>query len=420
MIAVLAQVLALASGLLVNFLYPLVFGLAHYGEFLKYALPTLVLHRVVDMASESLIALPMETGFFRFSAICVGLMGLVAFLALWLAGVTQFIDLRLFCSLLATSVIMLVLHRDRRFGALASYLAIFNVSFCGVTTIAATTGALDLVDILVLTNLVGVIVGTFLLRGRVGEAMPLTSTTQTLTSVLKKIPNALGGTLSANAITNIFPLVVAGFLSAGELAKFRIFTSILQSSTSLFPLNTKSVLSLMREETHRLDFARWLDLAYWYFLLFAGGILVLSGFFPKWAIYGSAALMMIPFFWLVLLERYGITGGHSLALGKVGLIGLIVALLTCALWVRTEAEAVTAMCMLIAIQTTMLAAILLSGKSRYLVFYAAVLLSALVILTILGSWKSAWVVLLAVAYGLAFMRLSRAHLCLIIGREEYK
>lgn len=418
MLAVLAQILALASGLLVNLLYPLAFGLAAYGGFLKIALPTLVLHRAVDMANEALIAAPPGKGFFLVSALCVGLTAVLALLALAATGLLEYINLPLFGSLLATSLIMLSLHRDRRFGALVIYLAVFNVAFCTLTAQAATTGRLDLVEVLVLTNLTGAITGLFLLRQRIREPLPQAGMAQTIRQIVHHIPRTFGATLSVNAITNLFPLLVAGTLSATELAKFRIFSSVLQSSASLFPLHTKAVLSLLREKTYRTAVDHWLDLTYWYFLLIVCSLLALATFFPQWTLYGSAALMMIPFAWLILLERYGIASGHSATLGKASLIGLALTLLAGRLWVHDEATAVGAACLLIAAQTGLLCALLLAWGTARRLLGATLLLSALAVLALtqagpIQSWPPLWAALPAVVYGLVFMRLSRAHLQLI-------
>lgn len=384
----LVQILILTSGLLMNFAYPLVFGLESYGSFLQAVLLTLVCHRLIDIIAEPLIALITEERFFvTCLAFNLGSGALVWAVAPSL-GFGK-VDLPLLFVMLSSSSVMLSLHRLRLLRALVGYLVVFNVSFIGLVLFQyydADSGP-GLRGILLLTNSIGVVIG-FILLARVsawrgGISSTLLDVVQTAAI---QMPIALCSTLIFSFLTTIFPLLCSPMLDASSLARLRVLISIAQASISAFPVNAKAIFVAMHSSGSAARLVPLLRAAFWYFFVAAASVVVLASFRQEFESYASVAAVMITFFWMVCLERYFLALGlrkRLIVMNAIGFVGL------CAVsfWVKDFQDALSVYAVSVGLYATLLVVVAQIWRSAPIVFmFIPVTVSAIVVGSVMRAF----------------------------------
>ncbi|TCO80341.1 hypothetical protein EV699_115119 [Plasticicumulans lactativorans] len=399
----LVQILILTSGLLMNFAYPLVFGLKSYGSFLQTVLLTLVCHRLIDIVAEPLIALIAEERFFVTSLAFNLVLGALAWTVAPLFGVGE-VDLPLLFVMLSSSSVMLSLHRLRLLRALVGYLIVFNVSFIGLVLFQLydSESGPGLRGILLITNSVGVVVG-FVLLARVSTWRGGIS--HTLLGVMRtaavQMPIALCSTLIFSFLTTIFPLLCSPILDASSLARLRVLISIAQASISAFPVNAKAIFVAMHSSGAAARLIPLLRVAFWYFFVAAAFVVVLARFRLEFEPYANVSGVMITFFWMVCLERYLLALGLRKRLMAMNAIGFV-ALCTVSFWVKDFQDALSVYAVSVGLYATLLIVVAQVGRSASI---ALMLIPAIVSIMVVGAVMQVFDLLLAVAClgGLAFV-----------------
>jgi hypothetical protein len=190
---------------------------------------------------------------------------------------------------------------------------------------------LSIVDILILTNLIPCLFAVAVLFSH-GAKLPMgRQLFSTCRHVLKLLPRMITITLVFNLFTNILPYILSKSLPIRDLGLFRVIVSIIQSATSLFPINVRAVFVAFvsggqRQEQYRII----MSVALFYFALVG-----LSGYTMGWLLpQYSAYLAMLPclpvLYWAVVTERYLVASGlHrnviivNLVTGTLAVAGMI-------------------------------------------------------------------------------------------------
>ncbi len=314
------QALTLLSGLLVNFLFPVAFGLEAYGRFLQTLLATFVLQRLVDGASEPLIALCTGERIFTMALLANGAIAIVLAGATVLIGVKG-LDLVLLATMVLTSTVLLALHRNRMQRSLIAYLSAFVVAFVALTALARNRPeAVSLRDVLLWTNAASALLGLVLLGSSGRIRIDPRTFGRTLGSIATLMPRAVSSSLVANVLTTAYLLVCGYVLPARELAMLRVGTSIVQSATSLYPANMKAIFVAMGEDGAAQRLRDVLRASFWLFLTVAsavvGAVLLRTQPVPG----ASLAFVAIPYFWAMCIERYLLMTRHAGALRVLNLV----------------------------------------------------------------------------------------------------
>lgn len=321
----LVQILTLTSGLLVNFTFPMVFGLGPYGEFLRLVLLTLVCHRLADIAAEPLIALVSEERFFVTVLPFNLIVGAVLGAGVSLADIGA-VDVPLLFAMLGSSAVMLSLHRLRRVRALVVYLLVFNAGFLLLTGWQWRFGAdFGMRGVLLYSNLAGVLIGVAFLFGRSAERIPAgwRELPALFTGALGQLPRALSSMLVFSYLTTLFPLLCVPVLAAAELGQLRVLIAIAQASLSAFPVNIRTIFVAL----HAGGAGRFPALArgaFWYFLIAALVLAAAAVLRPDLGVYANVAAVTITFFWMVSLERLFLSTGLRSRLIALNVAGILV------------------------------------------------------------------------------------------------
>lgn len=335
------QALTLLTGLLVNFLFPALFGLEAYGELLRLLLGTFVVHRLVDTMAEPLIAICTERSILATALLTNAASG-SALALLAVASGTAHIDLPVLGAMVGTSTALLTLHRNRRPAMVALNLATFAVVMVLLSLMHRyAVVPLDLRDILLATNAAGLAVGSLqvalvyrdLARGQNGSMAPEPG-------LWRIAPLALASTLVSSFLTTIFVFLVSGALAARELATFRVFTSIVQASAAVFPVNLKAIFVAFGESDARARMERILRTSFWLMAILSACAVAVSAWRTEWAPVAAAACVSVPYFWSLCLERYVQMRGNRVAFRALN-VGLFVVLILLASTVTSLETAVT-------------------------------------------------------------------------------
>lgn len=336
---VVVQALTLASGLLVNFLFPALFGLDAYGEFLKALLATFVLHRLVDTMAEPLLGICNERTLFPTALAMNAIAGTFLTAATLVTGIGS-VDLPLLAAMVCTSTVLLTLHRSRRLGAISLNLLVFCVSFLGLSYASRYDYLeLGLRDIMLASNTLGAVFGLaqvallrrWITRTTIDDAVP--------PNPFRLAPIALASSLMSNFLTTILVFILSATLPARDLAMFRVFQSIIQASSSIFPASLKAIFVSFHDQNAAARIRNVLTAAFWILLVFAVSAWAASFWLQRWADVTIGAAVAIPFFWAMCLERYIQAAGEASRYRKLN-VGLFSIVLFASLAVRNLEQAI--------------------------------------------------------------------------------
>lgn len=331
MIAVLVQVLSLVSGLMVNFLTPLIFGIEQYGLFIKVNILVYVFHRFSDISSESLIALNVEGSIFLQSLV-FNLFYFFVFL-----GAAQYVEMGsplLLVGMLLSSCVLLTLYSQKRIRAVMAFL--FSVVFiflilAGLLFFGGVS--LSIEQLMIFSTCPSALAGFIVLTWMSRRELVQISSYSALWRALAMLPRMVSLTLVFNLLTNFLPYIATKILLPREIGIFRVMLAVVQSVSSIFPLNIKQVFSSMvgSENKQRL-YASLMHVSAVYFLLLACGFLLVTCFYPPMQAYVRLLSMLPLFFWSMLTERYLQScsmGNRVLAINLVFAIGILASSIFC-------------------------------------------------------------------------------------------
>lgn len=412
MINVAIQALVLLGGLLVNFLVPFLYGLEAYGAFIQAHILVFVFQKLADIINEPLIGHTEAAHVFPTAVVMGGIVWSV------FTVIDQLLmplgSPLLLAVMLASSTVSLGMYALRWQRTLLAYLAGFITLF--FVLIALKEWAhwpLGIVDVLIWTNglaILPVLVPLVLRTHWQGGGV-------LVTRALCAAPGNVSVTLVFNIFTNLLPFLLSRTLPHAELGLFRVMTSVVQSATSLFPVNTKALFVMFRRgiDAERL-YEALLGAALAWFAAFGVGALALAWLIPRLAPFVDLVALLPVFYWAVLSERYLLAGGRRSLIVVINLVVGSVAL-ALALGVRTLDEAV----MLYAVSFTVYAACCLlpaaHGRVRWLALSLVLVMPFAVLLQVrypaaVIAWQAALVVLAFSAFRLrpADLRLLEARL----------
>ncbi|MBD9587015.1 hypothetical protein IB254_08080 [Pseudomonas sp. PDM03] len=329
MVNLLIQVLTLISGLVVNFVIPGLYGLDAYGAFIKANVLVFLFQKLLDIVNEQLIA-SVEAEYILVTSL---FMATLIFLLFSVVSLVDDIGSPLLLSvMLLSSACLLSLFGLRLQRWIVGYLVLFLCVFFVLLFISyQQILPLSIVDILLLTNLIPCLFAVAVLFSH-GAKLPVgRQLLSTCKNVLFLLPRMVSITLVFNLFTNILPYILSKSLPVRDLGLFRVIVSIIQSATSLFPINVRAVFVAFvsggqRQEQYRII----MSVALFYFALVGLSGYAMGWLFPQY----SAYLAMLPclpvLYWAVVTERYLVASGlhrkviiANLVLGVMAVAGMI-------------------------------------------------------------------------------------------------
>lgn len=328
MLNLLVQVATLLKGLMMNFLFPGLYGLESYGSFIQTNALLFLLHKTISIVSEPLIHFSEPRRIFCTSLALNGLLFLIFCAAnywlplgspLLLAGMlgNYSVLLALQAMRMHKSFIGVQLGTVLIFTALSLYSALhaFSISIATVMEAAMLLPTLG---------------GALMLVIQRAAILSLPALRTSLRQMAQQVPQLLSITAAMNLFTNALPLILAYTLGARDLGLFRVSVSVIQSASSLFPLSTQALLAgFVRHEREGHDgshYAALRDFSILYFSAAGVGLLLLTLLMPNLAAYAALACCLPVYYLAVIAERH-LTAMHRVRRLMVvnGLVCLIAA-----------------------------------------------------------------------------------------------
>lgn len=356
MINVAIQFLTLLAGLLVNFIIPMLYGLEAYGAFIQANILVFVVQKLTDIVNEPLIGHVDAENVFPVAAWMAVIVWLI--FTVTNAFVTLGSPL-LLAAMLLSSCVMLGLYSLRWHRVLFAYLVAFLTVFFALLALKELAyWPLTIVDILTWTNLAALPIFYPLALGvRWGGAWVR------LRQALRVAPGNISATLVFNLFTNLLPYLLSKTLPLHDLGLFRVMTSVVQSATSLFPVNTKALFVMLRRDADAAQlYPIVLGLSLAYFSGVALAMLALSVFEPRLLPYLALMGGLSALYWAVLSERYLLAVGRKHALVVAN---LVVGILALALALRVETLGQATMLYAASFAVYALWTLALAGWARY-------------------------------------------------------
>ncbi|MGY2292948.1 hypothetical protein ACW9H6_24760 [Pseudomonas sp. SDO528_S397] len=321
MINLLIQILTLISGLVVNFVIPGLYGLEAYGIFIKANILVFLFQKLLDIINEQLIA-NIEAKYIFVTSIFMGVLVFSLFSIFTL--IDNIGNPLLLAAMLLSSACLLSLFSLRLHQWIVGYLILFLCVFFSSLFISyKNIFRLTIVDTLILTNVIPCLFAIIVLITQ-GAKLPVgKNLLLTFRHVIVSLPKMISITLTFNLFTSIFPYFLSKTLPAQELGLFRVTVSIIQSATSLFPVNVRAIfVSFVSGEKRQERYKVIMSITLFYFALVGAFGYSMAWFFEQYSPY----LVMLPclpvLYWTVVTERYLVASGSS---RKVIMTNLVIA-----------------------------------------------------------------------------------------------
>lgn len=310
MINVAIQVLTLLNGLLVNLGVPIAYGLHDYGMFLSANILVFLFQRMLSIIAEQFLA-GISEQYFLINCLVAAAIVLAMFLGL--SVITPAGDWVLLVLFLLNASCMT---------ALFAYRASFSIIFFQLSGICSFVllllihslgkSSLSITHVLYFSSGIPSILGFFLLLKKGARINFSADVFVNVRAMLKSLPKIFGLTLVFNFFTNIFPFLVSGSIPPSELGLFRVTVSIVQSATSFFPINTRTIfLSFVRDGDGALRYKLLMALSVFYFSGFGLATSIGTELWPTLEGYTLMLPCLPVLFGVVLTERYLIATGKS-------------------------------------------------------------------------------------------------------------
>lgn len=318
MINVVIQALTLVCGLLVNFVIPALYGLELYGAFIQANILVFLFQKLTDISTEPLIGHVDPAMIFPVSMLIAGAVWFV----FWVADrVVSLGSPALLAAMLLSSSAMLSMYALRKPRRLVAYLLFFLVVFFTLLILKERLDwQLSIVEILFWTNLLPALLAALALLGS-GVRLPSAQEVRPLlASVARTAPGNFSVTLVFNLFTNLLPYILSKTLPLRDLGLFRVVSAVIQSATTIFPINTKAIFVGLVESDDRTGQFR--ILLAWSLLYFAGiGLLALvaGSVAPRLLPYLALVASLPTLYWAVLAERHLQASGQRRRLMAVNL-----------------------------------------------------------------------------------------------------
>jgi hypothetical protein len=164
---------------------------------------------------------------------------------------------------------------------------------------------MDIQRILILTNLVPALIAAAALLPSCRASSSAGGLVEVVISLWKSVPSMLSMTLVYNLFTNIFPFLLSKTLPADSLGLFRVVASLVQSATSFFPLNIKTIfVALVRSDDRERHYTTIMSFSLCYFAAAGLATYALVTILPKFQPYTALVCSLPVLYWAVVSERY--------------------------------------------------------------------------------------------------------------------
>lgn len=298
-----AQILSLLCALVVSFGVPVVFGLHEYGVFLQGNILVFMFQKLTDIANEPLISWLDAQRVFQ---VALSVAVLVLALFALVNHVYPIGNVLLLATMLLSSCVLLGMYALRQTLRIILYMLVFLALFTVCVTLRFTRlPGLSIERILSISNAVPSVAAAIALLPRRSGPRQSPSLLTILGGLWKSVPAMLSLTLVSSLFTNIFPFMLSRSLPPASLGLFRVMVALVQSATSLFPLNIKAIfVALVRSDKRGGHYATLMSFSLLYFAL--GGLVVGIGsaVLPQFYPYTALLCSLPVFYWAVLTERY--------------------------------------------------------------------------------------------------------------------
>lgn len=318
------QLSMLASGLLVNFITPAVFGVAAYGQFIAANALVFLIHKTVDIISEPLITFTAHAHLI-FVSLTLNLVVVVLFCV-----VDEYVGIgssTLLLSMLLSSSVILSLHALVRKRA----VLVFQIAVVALFVLLLSQSrrfGLTIEQVMEISTLLpaSFAVAYILVSG---AGLPTREEfTGALMGMVRAMPRLLSVTAVYNLLTNALPLILSFLLGARELGIFKIASSVVQSANAMFPINTRAILTAMVKGGDAQLWPALSRVALFYFSGAGMAFLLVGLLFPELAHYMALAALFPALYWTMLAERYALAQQRSRAVARINLLigsGVVVA-----------------------------------------------------------------------------------------------
>lgn len=309
MLNAVVQIFTLANALLLNFLAPMVYGLAAYGEFIALNATVFLVHRMVSIVGEPLIRFT-SPDMLIYSAVAISAAALALFVA-----VNHLLPIGsplLLLGILLSACVMLALQAMRLRRAHAAYLFTVSILFSWLLLWSATHDlSLPLVRVMELS--IGIPAAGWLLfvLERSAHAPRGCAVWKTLAALLVRMPKMLSITAVMSMFTSALPVFLARALVPYDMGLLRVTISVIQSATAMFPVSTQALLASFVHHQRGGEFYRLLiSIATLYFAAVAATLLLLGLFIPDLAPVMVLAVCLPAFYRAILVERHCLARHH--------------------------------------------------------------------------------------------------------------
>ena len=246
------QCLILLSGMLVNFFIPMLFGLEKYGLFIKANILVFFFHKLMDIVSEPLISNIEKKLCFSVS------ITFVLFVLVCFSICNYFVEagsILLLGSMLYSNSILLVMYRNLLSVWIVLYLAFFNLLFLVLLSFDHfNIISLSITDTLTYTNLIPASIWLIFLVISKKIDFVFDGIYNNLIRLARVFPSLFSLTLVSNVFANILPFYLSFIFPPEMLGLLRVQTSIVQSVSAIFPINTKVISAYFVEGKRGIQF----------------------------------------------------------------------------------------------------------------------------------------------------------------------
>lgn len=310
LVSIVTQLSLVASGLLVTFGYPLVFGFDAYGAFASACALTFVVHRIVDLTLESMIA---NRSIYDIIIVSVS----IFFFILALTILTSYfvtldesmINYELFFSLVYSTTVLNIIFKIGNIYKQAFFATMFLLITSIIFAFAYFENHSDIALLIATTNFTGATVGLLVAFPHIAddyrsaEKRNFGAMCESLTANISELPHRIGF-----ASFNIFlgfgvVLAVGSQYESTQVGALRMFTALILLGFSLTPLNPKSYYLLADGVEKPLDLIHKLRSQIPSLILAVAGwaVMVCSVKLPIWPTTLQAAKLALATYPAILL-----------------------------------------------------------------------------------------------------------------------
>ena len=294
--------------MLVNFVVPALYGLESYGAFIQANILVFVFQKLTDIVNEPLIS-HVEGRYIFATSLLMG--GVVMLLFLITNSINPIGNPLLLGVMLVSSCCLLSMYALRQQLRLLVYLVVFLGVFGLLLALKMLADwQLSIVDVLIWTNLVPGLLAALGLVSSGSRLPPGKQLLSTMGNMFVMLPRMVSVTLVFNLLTNILPYILSKTLPVRDLGLFRVVTSVIQSATSLFPLNTKAIfVAFVGGERREALFKTIMSASLLYFSILGVFGYLLAWMVPKLSPYLVLVASLPVLYWAVVSERYLLASG---------------------------------------------------------------------------------------------------------------